>query len=580
MIRVGSSVLRAGSDVMMSCNAPQSSVVIPFEPCLQTDSPARVDRKFEQAVKLAHVLGETRLNAGHTLREALCLDQRISLWDVISTFLVLYRFPLLFLPDHGRSAWMRRLAYRLRPYRGLTARFKDAVASDRRRGGTNCAEWSVGPRTVLFVCFTKSFYREVLQPVAHALATRGLAKVVVLHDWPEATVPAENGGVSFRSIREHHDRGVDEAQRRLMRDLRMLRESLFGKRQFDRLMDGVRSRVGDVNVRSEFSWLFWREFVRLAPHVALAELIMFRHRPAMIVSADDADQRCRVYSLMARAAGIPSLLIQQGLSFSDYPEWRFLSHDRVAAMGESSRRDLMAQGVDPERIVVTGHPGFDTFASTDPGIADKIRNDLGIPQEHRLVLFASQPSYVGAFDQPQKRTDMIKAVVKVVGAMKDVTLVIKPHPGEKRKELAALVGKARQVVLVDGAVSIAPLIKACDVFITFFSTTALQALYAGKPVISIDIPGSGGGHLYTDSQATWVARSPEELTEHVANLLSVNKGEYAMAKAVARQRFLREMACLPDGKATERIVGLVVDSLESERSADRPSQSVRAEVPA
>lgn len=555
-------MLRAGSNMPLSCNAPQSSVAMPFESRSQTDISVGTDRKFEQAVRLAHALGEARLDSGRTLREALCLDQRISLWDVVETFMALYRFPLRFVPGDGQAAWSERVAYWVRPYRGLATRFRDHI---RRlpRTATDCAQWPATGRPVLITCFTQAFYGQVLQPVAESIAKRDLGEVVILHDGSPAESWSNNGAVRIQSIWNHWDDEVGRQHRSMRHQLLRLKGEVLDASQLSRLMDEISHQFGTTKVKNELVWLFWREFVRLIPQLALAEHMLSRHRPALVISADDADPRCRIYSLLARAAGIPTLLVQQGLSFSYYPEWRFLSHDRVAAMGDRSFGDLTSQGVDPKRVVVTGHPGFDTFAATDPDIADKIRNDLGIPYEHRLILFASQPSYVGAFDQSQKRTAMIKAVVKVVGSMKDATLVIKPHPSEKRKELAALVGKAQGVILVDGAASVVPLIKACDVFITFFSTTALQALYAGKPVITIDIPGSGGRQLYSDSQATWVARSPEELTEHVANLLSVNKGEYATVKEVARDHFLREMVCLPDGKASERVLGLVVDLLES-----------------
>jgi hypothetical protein len=521
--------------------------------------PPTVDHKFESAVKLSKVLAETNLGSEGTLRDALFLGRRISLWDVVVTVMVLYRFPLPFAPDEDGAAWLKRLKYRMRPYVGLAARLRDYLTSDHGRTGAGCAGWPNESRTVVVTCFTKPFYQQLLQPVADAIATQQLAEVVVVHGGQLTDAPDHDGRITFHSIWEHWADDTEQVQRNIRRSLRELQRKLFDRDQFETLLDGVRRQVGDISVKGELSWLFWREFIRLAPQVAVAEHIVLRHRPTLIVSADDADQRCRVYSLLAKAAGIPTLLVQQGISFKDYPEWRFLSHDRVAAMGESSRADMIAQGVDPDRIVVTGHPGFDRFASIEPDTPTRVRKEFSIPEHHRLVLFASQPSYVGAFDQPHRRTEMIKAVVGIVTSLKNVTLVVKPHPGEQRGELISLIGNPAHVVLVDGAVSIVPLIKACDVFMTFFSTTALQALYAGKPVITIDVPGSGGGRLYTDSNATWVARSVDELMAHITNLLSAQRAELLEEKEEARSRFLHDMAYHPDGKATDRVVRVVAD---------------------
>lgn len=524
------------------------------------------DRKFELAVKLSKVLGEANLGSGGLLREQLYLGQQISLWDIVTTALVLYRFPLSFVKKENGTDWLRWLGCHFRPYQGLAARFKDFVTLGRNQTKQSCIGWPEGSRTVVVTCFTKSFYHQLLQPVADSIANQQLAKVVIVHDGSLKGVWNPNGSVIFHSIWDHWDAEVDKVQQTIKRNLRELRRELFNPLQFKSLMDNVRSHVGDINVKGELRWLFWREFIRLAPLVGVAEHIIFGHRPALIISADDADQRCRIYSLLARAAGIPTLLVQQGLSFKGYPEWRFLSHDKVAAMGNSSRLDMIAQGVDPDRIVVTGHPGFDTLASVEPEVQNRIRNEIGVPSHHKLVLFASQPSYVGAFDQPKRRIEMIQAIIGMVGSFKDCTLVIKPHPGEKCKDFSSLIGTKQNVVLVDGSVSIIPLIHSCDVFVTFFSTAALQALYAGKPVITIDIPGSGGGCLYTDSQATWVACTAEELRMYITNLLSPQRSEYVKTKEEARKRFLHDMVHQTDWRATERVVQVVADLLVPEQT--------------
>lgn len=553
--------MQPGNEGVASLRALPASAVMQLDPCPHADTASGIDRKFEQAVKLAHVLAEARLDSGRTLREALFLDQRISLWDVVVANMVLYRFPLPFVSGDGQPSWWSQVGYWMRPYRGLAAKFIDHVSRPPVTA-SDCGRWPSTRRPVLVTCFTRAFYRQLLQPVAEAIVKQGLGDVVVLHGGPPAESWPKERALSIQSIWNHWDDEVDRRHRNLAHHLQRLKNEVLGESQLSSLMKEISRQFGTIKVKNEFVWLFWREFIRLAPQWAVAEHILLRHRPALVISADDADPRCRLYSLSAKAVGVPTLLVQQGLSSQAYPEWRFLSHDKVAAMGERSRRDLTAQGVDPERIVVTGHPGFDTFAGTDPEAAATVRSDLDMPPGNHLVLFASQPGYVGAFDHPKKRMDMIKAVVKVVESMNDVTLVIKPHPGERGRELAALMGRARRVVLVDGAVDIGPLIKACDVFITFFSTTALQALYAGKPVVTIDVPGSGGGGVYIDSEATWVARSGEDIRLHLTTLLSPRREEFQKTRAEARQRFLREMVCVPDGNATDRVMEVVSELLE------------------
>ncbi len=477
--------------------------------------------------------------------------------------MALYRFPLLFLHNGGSRPWRERLKYYVRPYRGLAARFRDSVISSPRRTATACPKWPEGGQTVLFLGFVPTFYRDVLRPVAESLATKERIQVVVIGESqnPPIDVPA-NEKVRFQSLWEHWDNDTANLSKIMLRHLQTLQNIFLNRTQFEAVIQNMGEGFDSFALTREFYWLFWREFKRLIPQIAVAMQILDKHRPALIVSADDADQRCRVYSLLAREKGIPSLLVQQGLTEGGYPEWHFFSQTAVAAMGQSSRADMIAQGVPSEKIMLTGHPGFDHLALPEPELCARVRTDLGLSKGQKMILFVSQPYYVGVFNIPGIRQVMIKAIVQACGSLKNIKLIVKPHPGDNMRELKVLIGKAPRVVMVDRTMDISPLIKACDVLITFFSTAALQALYAGKPVINVDFPGSGGQSLYSESGATWIARSNDEIATHIRKLIGETGNKEIASREAARQRFLYDMAYLPDGQATERVVKVALNMLQ------------------
>ena len=117
-------------------------------------------------------------------------------------------------------------------------------------------------------------------------------------------------------------------------------------------------------------------------------------------------------------------------------------------------------------------------------------------------------------------------------------------------------------MIVDRKIDILPLIKACDVLVTFFSTAALQALYAGKPVINVDFPDSGGLKLYSQSGATWVAHSANEIVTHILNLTNENREAEILSKEDKRNKFLHQMAYSSDGQATERVLKVALNMLK------------------
>lgn len=505
------------------------------------------DVRFARAAALIDALGRTNLGTPGTLAGALRLGLPISLWDVVATTLLMYRFPLLFSRSTGAAVpatW--RMA--LRPYRGLLARTQDRLTRPPRRS-SGIPRWPCEEPVILVLGFVETFYRDVLRPVAERLVHDG-TRVVILRD---SRAPAEAaGGRMVHSIWDHWDADAESLHGELRSRLRDVARATLARNRLAQVRAALRPEFGDVALDHDLRWLFWRELPRLLPRVAVAAGIVARRAPALIVSADDADPRARIYALLARSAGVPTLLVQQGLSRQDVPEFKFLVHHRIAAMGPASVGDMIAQGVSADRIVVTGQPGFDAMTGSGHE-ARAVREELGVPQGAKMMLFASQPPVPGAFVDLAARREMIRTLSRLASSREDWVLVVKPHPGERVKDLRALLGNGPRVVVVDRSRSIAPLIQACDVFATFFSTAALQALYAGKPVINLDFAGDEGVRMYAESSATWVARSAGELASQLDRILETGSAEAAAGMEPARRRFLAACVHHTDGLAASRV---------------------------
>jgi hypothetical protein len=520
------------------------------------------ENQLQQAVRLTQALGEMTVGRGKTLSDELRLGQSISLWEVVASYLTLYRFPLLFSNLAIKHAWRERFKYWLRPYRGLSARLRDLVVFPPKTPAA-CAKWPESGTTILCLGFVPTFYRDVLRPVAEALAKKERLQVVVIEENGNLlTTVSAAGDVQYQSIWNHWDAYTDDLSRGMLKQLKTLQKIFFQSELIEGLKD-IGENVNSYGLIREFKWLFWREFKRLIYLAAVAGHILEQHRPALIISADDADQRCRIYSLLAGEMGIPALLVQQGLSDKEYPEWRFFSQTAVAAMGTVSRNAMIEQGVASEKITLTGHPGFDHLTIPQPDLCACIRTDLGVRDGWKMILFASQPYYHGVFNTPDIRREMIRGIIHACSSLKNTRLVVKPHPGDDVNELKSLIGKSSQAVLLDRTVDIIPLVKSCDVVVTFFSTVALQALYVGRPVVNVDFPGSGGHCFYKKSGATWVARSLDEIESNIRILTSKNRDEAMVSRESARKKFLFETAYLADGKATERVVEMALNMIRT-----------------
>ena len=57
---------------------------------------------------------------------------------------------------------------------------------------------------------------------------------------------------------------------------------------------------GKTLLKNELAWILYREIPRLAPFIALAKTLFSKNYPSLLVTADDADQKCRAFSLYAK----------------------------------------------------------------------------------------------------------------------------------------------------------------------------------------------------------------------------------------------------------------------------------------
>lgn len=425
--------------------------------------------------------------------------------------------------------------------------------------GADCSRWPVERHTVLFINFWPLFYRETFQAVGELLADRDRVSSVVLSGkQPTPSIPTRSR-IQFHALAGHVVPSV-------LARARDHKQSVFrAESVLCPELPGILRRQGNLPwsvLRPEFKWLFKAEFPRLALQVAMAEHILDHHRPALVVSPDDAD-RGRIYTLLAKSRNIPSMVVQQGMVTENAVEWQCLTSDGVAVFGPRSRDALRRHDVPPAHIHVTGCPRLDVLTRLDPEAERQVHAELRVPAGLSLVLLASQPYVAGSFSGADARREMLQAVGKAVAAVKNVFLAVKPHPTEDERELRSMIGTGPRIRYVDRQADIRNFIRACDVFVTFFSTSSMQALMAGKPIIRMRFPGSGVNNSLFDGGAMWTAGSTGELIDHLRLLTGIDRERAMAERAPVLQRFTYELLYQPDGQAATRVADLLLSLMKT-----------------
>lgn len=211
---------------------------------------------------------------------------------------------------------------------------------------------------------------------------------------------------------------------------------------------------------------------------------------------------------------------------------RFLltRHDRVTAVGQFAKQDLVAhEGIDERRIEVIYH-GIDPskFSSASrngeaASIHREVRARLGVRPDAKLIIQVAQL-------QPEKdHVTAVAALAFVVRAVPDAVLVMVGDGVEKRRLIAKAVefGVANNIRMLGARSDVRRLMAAADVCLLSslhegVSVTLLAAMALSKPIVATDVGGNSeivehgrNGMLCRSSDARGIGHSLITLLRNV-----------------------------------------------------------------
>lgn len=300
-------------------------------------------------------------------------------------------------------------------------------------------------------------------------------------------------------------------------------------------------------------------------------------------------------TLAAKEKGIKSLAVldfwaNYSLRFNDtYTNERhkFLP-DKIAIMDSFALQDMIAEGFDSESLVITGNPHFDNleglvrnFPSSQK---DNIKYELGVPQGIPFLFYAGGAflevlDQYGYWDQ-----DILEIIVDSLSQLpkeKQPFVALSLHPGvlnkdSKREDLPKLAEyingtSYERIKLVLGKepwVSINPqkytveeslksqkLAIVSDLTMTAISTIGIEAVYMGKPCVSLQpnrLTSMDDSLVISRRGVVPVGYTPDACREIVLGCANPNNYKPLVKKA----SFFRT-----DGMATDRVTSLVYEMI-------------------
>jgi len=518
---------------------------------------SHIDDVLYRSEKIVKSIGDAILTDGRSLSQLLTIDG-IPYWDVFASELASRYIPSAF----GECGYIESIMQLTKPILVKSKYFvRDLTQLYKRRN--EYTEKSLSNR-ILCLEFMPQQSRDVMQPVVRYLVDQKDVQIMSLRDREGPTVEgALNSNELRRTIWDFWSDELSMKASVLNGQLKSIKKYLIKSKDLEKIIDisepGIKKRI-----QRALNRLFIGEFSALIRQGVISKFILEKHRPSLVIATDINDPRTRIYMLQCKHLHIPCLALQHGLTNSSAIEWRFFPADRVAVWGKHFKETLISLGIASDKIVVTGAPRSDSLFNSSDFEAKSIKKKLGIPESARIILLASTFT-LGSYDKLHNDAELLEAMKRAVFDSADnfenVYLIVKPHPEENENETKSFASNNPNIIFVDKKKDIRPLTKICDCFVSFGSTTTMDAILLDKLVVCPAFPGWVWSNICIDTDVVYAPVSPEEIYD-IFKLVAMSKHTILVKKHKhTRDKLVSNWLYRHDGLCAQRIGNLALSMI-------------------
>ena len=337
--------------------------------------------------------------------------------------------------------------------------------------------------------------------------------------------------------------------------------------------------VGELPIwelmKDRVSFLFSDRFVQTVEYIETLKNVLSKERVDIVVSPLDTWEFMRTVVTVANQEGVPTLVLQHGLTLVP-AGWVPVLADKFAAYGEQSRRWMIDHGVPDEKLVITGGSRWDLLVrGGGPAQKARICQELNLDMDKRLVLLPlptvpeSAKRQVNWEGHPGWYQDFLREVLRTFQPWSDTQLVMKLHPGDETghwtKEVVDQMG-VENVRLLWGPLRNYDLFKLfpiVDLTIVDFSAAGLEALVADKPVVCANMSGMGVVPPYAETDMVLTIKGVEEFGPVVKSALYDESVRERLTQARREQAWYH--GYMPEEGTAKRIAALVDEMIQQAR---------------
>jgi hypothetical protein len=288
---------------------------------------------------------------------------------------------------------------------------------------------------------------------------------------------------------------------------------------------------------------------------------MLAQQPDLLLCVNDYPYEVARCIDAAREAGIPSLVLQDGIlewrcqyenplfgAGGGAPQHQPVLADKIACLGAQSVRQIAAWG-NPHKVEDTGMPRLDYLLEREPP-------PIRTPGTRLMVMTAKNHGFT-----PEQREITVRSIADVrdyLATRPDIEVVWRVN-----KEVAQILGLENQLQQ-HASTELTALLEQVDAVITTISTTLLESMLLGRPVAALDYH-----NVPRFVQTAWSIPARDYIGATIDELLN------PPARKMAYQRECLHDTLTCDGPAAPRVAELVRKLVAEGRAARAEQTALR-----
>jgi hypothetical protein len=261
-------------------------------------------------------------------------------------------------------------------------------------------------------------------------------------------------------------------------------------------------------------------------------------KPSAVCVMEDVSCLPKIMVYLANNKNIPTFVMQYGLNSEEIPESFWPSESKYKLLwGNADKRFFIKKGAKSKDIFVVGEPRFNNYNSKFNLTKEEFFKKLDIPLNKKILTYMSQyiafdrvrTFYPGIHFLPKEYIETINLLFKVISKTEDVYLIFSFRRGSDDRKMVEAISRKyllKNIRFVDpNEISAKDRINLSDAVITSWSTTGMESMILGKPLIVkkmkfredvVDFLRYGAGYGFSNE---------EELKKILSNLnkISTNK---------------------------------------------------------